>query len=125
MPIEVALASTSVIDPGYTRPVSEPSAPQPSDGGLPRGRGHQGRAHRAGLVLVVVGTAIVLWAVLTLADAGYGGRVLRTFAERRSYDMVKRDFHHALPRAILSAACGLGLIGLGARLRARAPRGDR
>ena len=69
---------------------------------------------------MVLGLGTVLWAVLTVANAGYGARVLRGFSERRSYDMVKRDVHRQLPRALISAACGIGLIGLGARLRARA-----
>ena len=77
------------------------------------------RRTRLGWVLSAIGAALILAAVLELTSAGYGTHVLRTFAERRSYDMVKRDVHRAFPRAAVTAALGGGFLFAGARLRAR------
>ncbi len=68
---------------------------------------------------MVAGLLVVLVAVLDLNGAGYGWRVRHDFAERRSYDMVKRGVHRAFPRVLLTAACGGALIWVGGRLRAR------
>ncbi len=72
-----------------------------------------------GWILTGIGIALILAGVLQITRAGYGTHVLRDFAERRSYDMVKRDLHRAFPRAAIVAALGGGLIFAGARLRAR------
>jgi hypothetical protein len=75
---------------------------------------------RAGWVAIGLGAVLLLVAVLYLSAAGHGTRTLHDFAERRSYDMVKRDVHRALPRAVTIAAAGGLLIALGRRLRRRA-----
>jgi hypothetical protein len=73
----------------------------------------------AGWIVTGAGIVVVLYAVILLTSAGYGTRVLHDFAERRSYDMVKRDVHRAFPRALLTAVCGGVLVWVGGRLRER------
>ena len=67
--------------------------------------------------LTALGAVVVLSAVLRVANAGYGTRPKRVFAERRSYDMVKRDVHAVLPGAIVRGLAGLGIMLLSGRLR--------
>ena len=55
-----------------------------------------------------------------LAAAGYGSAPVRSFAERRSYDMVKTNVREVFPRALLQGGAGLVLALLGSRLRRRA-----
>jgi hypothetical protein len=77
------------------------------------------RRSRLGWILTGIGVLLILAGVLELTSAGYGTHVLRDFSERRSYDMVKRDLHHALPRAALTAALGGGFLFAGSRARVR------
>ena len=84
---------------------------------VPRSGEAGARERRWGRVLGVLGGALIVVATLMLAGAGYGTRVRRGFADRRSYDMVKPAVHRALPRATLTAALGLGLMMAGGRLR--------
>jgi hypothetical protein len=63
--------------------------------------------------LFVAGIALILASALHLADAGYGSDPHREFAERRSYNTVKRSVHDALPMTILLGGCGLALIAIG------------
>jgi hypothetical protein len=72
-----------------------------------------------GWILTGLGILLILVGVLEITSAGYGTHVLREFAERRSYDMVKRDLHRALPRAALTAVLGGGLLFAGSRARVR------
>ncbi len=67
--------------------------------------------------LTGLGGVVVLVAVLRVANAGYGTSPKREFAQRRSYDMVKRDVHKVLPGAIIQGLAGLGIVLLSARLR--------
>jgi len=85
--------------------------PTPETAPLPRSR--------LGWGLMAVGCALVLWAVLGLAGAGYGSQPTRNFAARRSYNMVKRDVHRAFPAAMMRAVAGLAILALGARTRRR------
>jgi len=64
--------------------------------------------------------ALIVAATLWLANVGYGSHVLRDFAKRRSYDMVKASVHEVLPNVLLTGLGGLGLILIGGRLRRRA-----
>ena len=73
-----------------------------------------------GWVLVAAGLALVVWTALLLAAAGYGSAPVRSFAERRSYDMVKTNVREVFPRALLQGGAGLVLALLGSRLRRRA-----
>jgi len=75
------------------------------------------RARRWGWALGACGVLLIVVAALMLASAGYGTRVRREFADRRSYDMVKPAVHRALPRVALTAALGVGLSIAGSRLR--------
>lgn len=79
----------------------------------------------AGLVLIAIGILGILWGVFHVLDAAYGpGGPPRTFAERRSYDMVKVDVHRAFFGGLLRAFGGLALVGIGGRLRARRTGAD-
>ncbi len=73
-----------------------------------------------GSLSIGVGLALIVGATLWLANVGYGSHVLREFASRRSYDMVKASVHEVLPGVLLTGLGGLGLILLGGRLRRRA-----
>ena len=77
------------------------------------------RRSQVGVLLMAVGALGILWGVIELSGAGYGTDVRRDFAQRRSYNMVKRDVHEALPWAAAKALGGLGVLLLGARLRFR------
>jgi hypothetical protein len=95
-----------------------PSAGDPSPRVDPR--------ERLGWIVTAVGLIVIVSSVLWVSSAGYGVRARHDFAERRSYNMVKRDVHEVLPRAIVQGLAGLGVVLLGARMRrrARAPRGE-
>ncbi len=73
--------------------------------------------------LVVVGAGCVLWAVLHLTTAGYGTDPHREFAQRRSYNMVKRDVHAAFLGGLTRASAGALLIALGLRYGRRGREG--
>ena len=75
------------------------------------------RDPRPGWFVTAFGIALIIWATLSIAGAGYGSRPKLNFAERRSYDMVKRDVHRAFPLSMLKAATGLALIFVGAKMR--------
>jgi hypothetical protein len=78
---------------------------------------------RPGALVIGLASAGVLALVvftLMVADAGYGSDPHREFAQRRSYNMVKRDVHRSLPRALPVALVGGVLLVLAARLRRRA-----
>ena len=77
------------------------------------------RRSQVGITLMAVGALVILWGVFELTGAGYGTDVRRDFAERRSYNMVKRDVHEALPWAAAKGLAGLGVLLLGAKLRSR------
>ena len=88
-------------------------APSPARAARLRLRGHS---------LIGASIVLVIAFVLTVADAGYGHDPYRTFGQRRSYNMVKRDVHGALPAA-LPYLLGAGvLFGLGHLTLRRANR---
>ena len=91
--MNVALRGSRLKDAGYT-PWDMNEAPEQS-----RSPTHR----KAGWVLLGIGLATILWAVLRVANAGYGTNPRRSFAERRSYDMVKRDVHRVLRRRAVAA----------------------
>lgn len=69
-----------------------------------------------------MGLLQVLGGVFYLLEAANGpGAGPRTFAERRSYDLVKRDLHAALPIGAPVALGGLLLAIVGQRLRQDPP----
>ena len=72
---------------------------------------------RASWALTGLGVAAIVGAALWLSSAGYGTRVRRAFADRRSYDMVKPAVHRALPGVAALGLGGLGLLLAGARMR--------
>ena len=74
---------------------------------------------RTAWTLIVLGVAAIGLSAITLASAGYGGAPAQGFAQRRSYDMVKRDVHRAFPIAVLQGLAGLGLTIAGRRRLAR------
>ena len=73
-----------------------------------------------GWSMTALGLAMILACVLWVSSAGYGTRVLRSFAERRSYDTVKRDVHAVMPYALPLGLAGLGLAIAGGAVRRRA-----
>ena len=72
---------------------------------------------RIGFALVGVGLLVIVSAVLyVLEDANGPGTGPKSFAQRRSYDMVKESMHETFPLAFGLGVAGLGLTMLGARL---------
>lgn len=71
---------------------------------------------------LIAGIVLILASALQLSDAGYGHDPHREFANRRSYNTVKRSVHDALPMTILLGGSGLALIALGTWLGR--PKGD-
>lgn len=89
-----------------------------SDSSPPEGRPHD----KLATALILVGLAGIVWGVLHLSSAGYGGQVAgRDFSQRRPYNQVKSDVHSAFPGALLRA--GLGGLLVFAGMRRRALRG--
>ncbi|MDA1266882.1 MAG: hypothetical protein O2816_17515 [Planctomycetota bacterium] len=78
--------------------------------------GLEPRTQRRRVTLFVVGVVLIVLAALNLTSAGYGTRVRREFADRRSYDMIKPQVHRALPRTLMLGLGGLTLLLVGARL---------
>ena len=75
--------------------------------------------------MMIAGGVLVLGAVLYLLEVANGpGSGPTTFAERRSYDLVKRDLHAALPIGAPIALAGLGIAIWGNRIRERASQGE-
>lgn len=72
-----------------------------------------GARHIIGWVLVVVGAIALLWSVLQLSSAGFGTSPVGSFAQRRSYDRVKREVHEVFPEALMRALLGLSLVAGG------------
>jgi hypothetical protein len=78
------------------------------------------RRSRLGAILIAVGIATIVAAVLYLAEAANGPGVgPRQFAERRGYDRTKESLHSALPLGLALGFAGLGLALAGGRLRHR------
>ncbi len=74
-----------------------------------------------GAGLIAVGLAMIVWAVLQVANASQGGRTRRTFAERIGYDEAKQNVHRSFPGGLVRGLAGLAVAMLGARLRRGAP----
>jgi len=74
---------------------------------------------RSARILLALGIVAIALSALTLASAGYGSRPTRSFAQRRSYNMVKTEVHRALPRALLIGLAGLWLAMAGQRRLSR------
>ncbi len=79
---------------------------------------------KLGFGLIALGLLTIVGAVLyVLEEANGPGTGPKTFAERRSYDMVKESMHETFPSAFAVGVVGLGVALLGGRLtRARATR---
>ena len=78
---------------------------------------------RIGIALVALGLMTIVGAVLyVLEDANGPGTGPKTFAERRSYDMVKESMHATFPTAFAVGVAGLALAMVGARLHRSAQR---
>ena len=72
---------------------------------------------RLGFALVAVGLLTIIGAVLyVLEEANGPGTGPKTFAERRSYDMVKKSMHETFPAAFAVGVGGLLVTMLGARV---------
>ena len=86
--------------------------------GLDRSDAHARRRMRWSWVVTGLGFALMLGAVLWLSSATVGGRVER-FAQRRTYNEVKRAAHAVYPAVLLTGLSGLALAVVGSRMRAR------
>ncbi len=76
--------------------------------------------NRRGALLLALGIAVIVGAVLYVLEAANGpGWGPRTFAERRSYDQVKLEVHRTFPLAFPVGLLGLGLALWGGRLLQR------
>ena len=100
-------------NPSETAPsrsgATEPSPPTPRPG-----------ARRAATVVMGLGFALILSGVFYLLAASNGpGRAPRTFAERRSYNLVKVDLHRAMPVGFSLGFGGLLVVIAGKRWRDR------
>ncbi|MAF64972.1 MAG: hypothetical protein CMJ84_04840 [Planctomycetes bacterium] len=77
-----------------------------------------GVRRRLAVLLIACGAASLTWAVFTLCSAGLGGPPEAfEFAQRRSYDEVKRSVHAAFGGFALRALGGFLLLRLGLVLR--------
>jgi hypothetical protein len=75
---------------------------------------------RLGIVMVVLGLATIVGAVLVVLEIANGpGTGPKAFAQRRGYDQVKVDVQRSFPLALLVGVGGLGLTMAGARLARR------
>lgn len=87
-----------------------------SSGDLPTRGASDGR-RKLGRGLVVFGLVVVFVCVIVVLEAANGpGTGPKTFAERRTYDQVKRSVHATYPVAFLVALAGLSVSIAGARL---------
>ncbi len=68
-----------------------------------------------GILVVLGGAEYVLWSV--------DGRMRSDFADRPTYDETKQKLHESFPIGFAIALVGLGIAGVGARVRMRA-RGE-
>ena len=72
---------------------------------------------RAGQVLIGIGLATILVAVLYVLEMANGpGSGPKAFAQRRGYDQVKESVHQTFPLAFAIGVGGLGLTMLGTRM---------
>lgn len=95
----------------------DPSPPSPPTGEERPGVSDAPRPHRRlGVGLMVVGGALLVWAILTISSAGYGTSVRSEFSNRRPYDQIKAEVHRAVPKALLRALLGGLLVFQGRRL---------
>jgi hypothetical protein len=79
---------------------------------------------RWGWVVTSLGFIVILWGVLHLTSATIGGPI-HEFKDRRTYSEVKTAAHRAYPLTLLLGFAGMGIVVLGARLRASGRRGSR
>ncbi len=72
---------------------------------------------RLGQLLIAAGVVTILASVVWVLEVANGpGTGPKTFAERRSYDMVKDSVHETFPLAFAVGLAGLGLALLGGRV---------
>jgi hypothetical protein len=94
-----------------------PRPPEPPD---LQGGSRQSRRFKQSLVLTGLGLVAILWGVLHLTSASLGGPPkVNEFANRRTYNQIKREVHLAYPGLLWRCAIGGLLIFAGARMRAR------
>ena len=75
------------------------------------------KRRRLGRWMIGVGLVIILASVLwVLEEANGPGTGPKHFAERRSYDIVKKDLHRVFPTAFACGLLGLGLALWGGRI---------
>ena len=80
------------------------------------------RRRRLGAVLIALGVLTILGSVLWMLEVMNGpGTGPKTFAERRSYDIVKESAHEVFPRGFAVGLVGLGLALAGGRMRRASP----
>jgi membrane protease YdiL (CAAX protease family) len=79
---------------------------------------------RWGWMVTAIGLLVILWGVLHLTGAAIGGPI-HEFKDRRTYNEVKTAAHRAYPLTLLLGFAGMGIVGLGARLRASGRRASR
>jgi hypothetical protein len=73
---------------------------------------------RLGLGLIALGLATILASVLFVLESANGpGTGPKSFAARRSYDLVKVEVQRTFPLALVAGLAGLGLTLFGAHLR--------
>ena len=79
---------------------------------------------RAGWTSIVVGILIIIGCVLYINDAAMQHNAHSTFAQRTTYNMVKRSVHENFPRVLPIALLGCLLLAGGNLLVQRAARVD-
>lgn len=75
------------------------------------------RRELIGVIVIVLGILVLVWAVLFMTSQSLGTHVLHGFSERRTYNETKSAVHAAIPGMIWRACLGALLVWIGGRLR--------